>query len=82
MFYCWFKEQYVPTRSDRLPKSAYARNGMQDQIHGYKGAIRYLCAGESLQDSCVYTAIEPLRRIYPRVTQEMRAVKGRKTKVD
>ncbi|CAH4031260.1 unnamed protein product [Pieris brassicae] len=65
-------EQYMPTRHGRLPVSAYRRNGMQDQMHGYRGAIRYLCAGG--HDSympCVYTAVEPIRKLFPRITQEV-----------
>ncbi|OWR41900.1 hypothetical protein KGM_203779 [Danaus plexippus plexippus] len=64
-------ERYVPTRHGRLPMSAYRRNGVQDQIHGYRGAIRYLCAGSENNECLVYTAIEPIRRLYPKVTQEM-----------
>ncbi|XP_045770698.1 uncharacterized protein LOC123871130 [Maniola jurtina] len=64
-------EQYVPTRHGRLPITAYRRNGMQDQIHGYRGAQRYLCAGSIGSEYHVYTAVEPIRRIYPKVTQEM-----------
>ncbi|XP_030027577.2 keratin-associated protein 9-1 [Manduca sexta] len=73
-------ERYVPTRYGRLPMSAYRRNGMQDQIHGYRGAVRYLCAGEGSQGPCVYTAVEPLRRLYPKVTQEVNPVKKKKDK--
>ncbi|XP_073958411.1 uncharacterized protein isoform X2 [Choristoneura fumiferana] len=71
-------ERYVPTRLGRLPKSAYQRNGIQDQIHGYRGAIRYLCAGEGPEGSYVYTAVDPLRKIYSRVTQEMLPITKRK----
>ncbi|KOB68965.1 Uncharacterized protein OBRU01_11082 [Operophtera brumata] len=65
-------EQYVPSRHGRLPRSAYRRNGMQDQIHGYRGATQFLCAGDCSQGCCVFSAIEPLRTIFPRVTQEVR----------
>lgn len=78
MFCGWFQERYVPTRLGRLPKSAYQRNGIQDQIHGYRGAIRYLCAGEGPEGCYVYTAVDPLRKIYPRVTQEMLPITKRK----
>ncbi|XP_062524722.1 uncharacterized protein LOC134198691 isoform X2 [Bombyx mori] len=73
-------ERYVPTRHGRLPGSAYRRNGMQDQIHGYRGAVRYLCAGGNSQGCCVYTTIEPMRRLYPKVTQEINPVKKKKDK--
>lgn len=81
LYWCgWFQEQYVPTRHGRLPMAAYRRNGMQDQIHGYRGAIRYLCTGCKDGDFRVYTAVEPLRKIFPRVTQEVLPVKRRKEK--
>ncbi|CAH2102358.1 unnamed protein product [Euphydryas editha] len=64
-------EQYVPTRHGRLPASAYRRNGIQDQIYGYRGATRYLCAGDGSKGYYVYTAVEPIKRLYPKITQEM-----------
>ncbi|XP_031769098.2 uncharacterized protein LOC113518547 isoform X1 [Galleria mellonella] len=73
-------ERYVPTRYGRLPMSAYRRNGMQDQIHGYRGAIRYLCTGSGHDVPCVYTAVEPLCRVYPKITQEMYPVKKKNKK--
>lgn len=75
---CWFQEQYVPTRQGRLPMSAYKRNGIQDQIHGYRGAVRFLCTRENCEGCCVHTAVQPLRRLYPRITQEMLPVKRKK----
>ncbi|KAF9421456.1 hypothetical protein HW555_002671 [Spodoptera exigua] len=61
-------ERYVPTRYGRLPMSAYRRNGMQDQIHGYRGAIRYLCTGEGPRGQyCVHTSVEPMNRLFPKV---------------
>lgn len=60
--------------------TAYQRNGMQDQIHGYRGAIRYLCAGECRQGCCVYTAVDPLKRLFPKITQEVLPVKRKKDK--
>ncbi|CAK1540132.1 unnamed protein product [Leptosia nina] len=74
-------EQYMPTRHGRLPASAYRRNGMQDQVYGYRGAVRYLCAGgEHPYRPCVYTAVDPIRKIYPRITQEVLPVKRKKDK--
>ncbi|XP_059051068.1 uncharacterized protein LOC131845922 isoform X2 [Achroia grisella] len=73
-------ERYVPTRHGRLPMSAYRWNGMQDQIHSYRGAIRYLCAGTGFHMPCVYTAVEPLRKLYPKITQEMLPVKKKNKK--
>ncbi|XP_068626488.1 uncharacterized protein [Battus philenor] len=46
-------EQYVPKIHGRLPTTAYKRNGIQDQIVGYRGAMRYLCAVKSLQSSAL-----------------------------
>ncbi|CAG4954623.1 unnamed protein product [Colias eurytheme] len=71
-------EQYKPSRHGRLPVSAYCRNGLQDQIHGYRGAIRYLCAGGQCNDCSVFTAVEPIRRIFPKITQEVLPIKKKK----
>lgn len=61
--------------------SAYRRNGIQDQIYGYRGAIRYLCAGENPDvGSCVLHKVQPLTRIYPKITQEVLAIKKKKEK--
>ncbi|XP_022822050.1 uncharacterized protein LOC111353312 isoform X3 [Spodoptera litura] len=76
-----FQERYVPTRYGRLPMSAYRRNGIQDQIHGYRGAIRYLCTAEGPHGKCcVHTTVEPMTRVFPKVTQEVFPVKKRKDK--
>ncbi|XP_061709061.1 uncharacterized protein LOC133519130 isoform X5 [Cydia pomonella] len=71
-------ERYVPTRHGRLPKTAYMRNGIQDQIHGYRGAIRFLCAGGLALEPSVYTAVTPLKKHYPKITQEVMPIKKRK----
>ncbi|XP_039760831.1 uncharacterized protein LOC120634371 isoform X2 [Pararge aegeria] len=73
-------EQYVPTRHGRLPMSAYRRNGIQDQIYGYRGAVRHLCAGGVGSKCYVYTAVEPILRLFPRVTQEVLPIKRKKIK--
>lgn len=64
-------ERYIPRCRGRLPVSAFRQNGIQDQIHGYRGAIKYLCtAYDPKYGPCVHTIVEPLRKLYPKVTQE------------
>lgn len=80
LFFGWFQEQYVPTRHGRLPMSVYRRNGMQDQVYGYRGAQIHLCTGQGLTGPCVCMNIQPLRRINPKITSEMWPVRRKRDK--
>lgn len=76
----WFQEQYIPVIHGKLPKTVFMRNGIQDHVNGYRGAMRVMCAGctDSCLPPCVYSVIEPIKTYYKHITKE----KGPTTKKD
>lgn len=61
----------MPSRHGRLPTSAYRRNGVQDQLYGYRGAIRYLCSKPGCPSCSVHTIVEPMKTFFPKITKEV-----------
>ncbi|XP_026320054.1 keratin-associated protein 10-11-like isoform X2 [Hyposmocoma kahamanoa] len=74
-----FQERYVPTRHGTLPMSAYKRNGIQDHVYGYRGAQKYLCAGQCCDGvCCVHMIVEPIRKFYRKISHETFPAKKKK----
>lgn len=64
----------------RLPLTTYQRNGMQDQMHGYKGTIQYLCSMPGCPTCSVHMVVEPLKKLFPKITKEVFPVQKKQKK--